>query len=69
MLGLQTSLKKCKIKTISSIFSNHNVMKLKIKENNCKKHKHMESKKLLLNRKLVNKEIKEEIKEKPGNEN
>ena len=49
MLGHKVSLSKFnKIKIISSIFSDHNVMKLEINYNkkNCrkKKHKHVESK-------------------------
>ena len=47
MLGHKASLSKFKkTKTISSIFSNHNAMKLKIncKKKNCPKHKHMEVK-------------------------
>ena len=49
MLGHKVSLSKFnKIKIISSIFSDHNVMKLEINYNkkNCRKktHKHVESK-------------------------
>ena len=47
MLGFKTSLSKFKkTEIISSIFSNHNAMRLEInyKEKKCKKHKHMETK-------------------------
>ena len=65
MLGHKTSLNKFKIlEIISSIFSDHNAMKL---ETNHKKNteKHIETWKLnnmLLNNKWVNNKIKEEIK-------
>ena len=41
----KTSLSKFKIEIISSIFSDHNSMRLAIdeKKKKCKKHKHMES--------------------------
>ena len=45
ILGHKSNLNKFKkIEIISSIFSNHNAMRLNInyKKQNCKKHKHME---------------------------
>ena len=47
ILGHKSNLSKFKkIEIISSIFSNHNIMRLDIncKKKNCKKHKHMEIK-------------------------
>ena len=47
ILSHKSNLSKSKkIEIISSIFSNHNAMRLDInyKEKNCKKHKHMEIK-------------------------
>ena len=47
ILGHKSNLSKFKkIEIISSIFSNHNAMRLDInlKKKNCKKHKHMEIK-------------------------
>ena len=48
MLGHNASLGKFKkIEIVSSIFSNHNAMRLEInykKKNNCKTHKHIEAK-------------------------
>ena len=47
ILGHKSNLSKFKkIETISSIFSNHNAMKLDInyKKKDCEKHKHMEIK-------------------------
>ena len=47
ILGQKTSLSKFKkIAIISNIFSNHRTMRIEIncKEENCKKHKHMEAK-------------------------
>ena len=47
MLGHKASLSKFKkIELISSIFSNHNALRLEInyRKKNCKKHKHMEAK-------------------------
>ena len=47
ILGHKSNLSKCnKIEIVSSIFSNHNIMRLDInyKKKNCKKHKHMEIK-------------------------
>ena len=47
ILGHKSNLSKFKkIEIISSIFSNHNAMRLDInyKEKNCKKHKHVEIK-------------------------
>ena len=49
ILGHKSNISKFKkIEIISSIFSNHNTMRLDInyKEKNCKKHKHMEIKQL-----------------------
>ena len=45
VLGHKSNLSK-KIETVSSIFSDHNAMRLDIdyKKKNCKKHKHMEIK-------------------------
>ena len=70
MLGYKRSLNKLKkIVIISSIFSDHNTMKLEI---NHKKHpkKHRKTWKLnnkLLNNEYANKKIKEEIKKIPWN--
>ena len=51
ILGHKSSLSKFKkIEIISSIFSDHNAMRLEInyrKEKNCQKHKHMEAKKFI----------------------
>ena len=49
ILGHKSNLSKFKkIETVSSIFSNHNTMRLDInykkKKKNCKEHKHMEIK-------------------------
>ena len=47
ILGHKSNLKKCeKIETVSSIFSNHNAVRIDInyKKKNCKKHKYMETK-------------------------
>ena len=47
ILGYESNLSKFKkIEIISSIFSNHNAMRLDInyQKKNCKKHKHMEIK-------------------------
>ena len=52
VLGHKSTLSKFKkIEIVSSIFSNHNAMRLDInyKEKNCKKHKHTEIKKMFLN--------------------
>ena len=56
ILGHKSSLSKYKkIEIISSIFSDHNAMRLetnyrgKNKNKNCKRHKHMEPKNMLLN--------------------
>ena len=52
MLGYKTSLGKFKkTEIISSIFSNHNTVRLEInyKEKNCKKHKHVEAKQYATN--------------------
>ena len=53
-----------KIEIVSSIFSNHNTMRLHInyKKKSCKKHKHMEIKQHILNNQQVTEEIKREIK-------
>ena len=50
---------------ISSIFSNHNALRLEIKykkKKTCKKHKHMEAKQYATKQPMVVEEIKEEIK-------
>ena len=50
VLGHKSNLSKFKkIEIISSIFSNHNTMRLDFsyKKKNCKKHKHMEIKKYI----------------------
>ena len=47
ILGHKSNLSKCnKIEIVSSIFSNHNIMRLDInyKKKNCKKNKHMDIK-------------------------
>ena len=63
MLGHKTSLNKFKkIKIISRIFSDHNAMKLEIKNKNTEKHaKIWKLNNILLNKEWVNNEIKEEI--------
>ena len=44
ILGHKSSLRKFKkIEIISSIFSDHNAMRLELQEKNCKKHKYMEA--------------------------
>ena len=53
-----------KIKILSSIFSDHNTMRLDInykKKKNCKKHKHMEIKQHISKYQQVTEEIKREI--------
>ena len=64
MLGPKTSLNTFKkIEIISSIFSDHNAMKLEINHNNTKKHaKTWKLNNMLLNNEWVNNEIKEAIK-------
>ena len=67
MLGHKASLSKFnKIEILSStnlIFSSHNAMRLEInykkkrKKKTCKKHKHMEAKKYVLNNKWVVKKL------------
>ena len=55
ILGHKSSLGKFKkIKTISSIFSDHNAMRIEInyRKKNCKKHKHMEAKQYATKRSL-----------------
>ena len=68
ILGHKSNISKfMEIWTISSIFSNHNAMRLDInykKKKNCKKHKHMEIKQYVLNNQQVTEEIKREIKKK-----
>ena len=64
MLGHKTSLNKFKkTEILSSIFSDHNVMKLKINhKKNTEKHiKTWKLNNMLLNNEWVNNEIKEEI--------
>ena len=62
MLGHKTSLNKFKkIEIISSIFSDHNAMKLQINHKNTDKHaKTRNLNNMLLNNECVNNEIKEE---------
>ena len=66
ILGHKSNLSKFnKIEIVSSIFSDHNAMRLDIKilqEKNCKKHKHMEIKQHILNNHQVTEEIRKEIK-------
>ena len=52
------------IEIISSIFFNHNIMRLEInyKKKSCKKHKHVEINNMLLNNQWVIEEIKESLK-------
>ena len=66
----KSSLSKFKkIKIISSIFSDHNTMRLEIntgkKKKNYKKYKHMETKHMLLNNQWITEEIKEKIRKIP----
>ena len=64
MLKHKTSLNKFKTEIISSIFFDHNVMKLEInhKKNTEKHAKTWKLNNMLLNNEWVNNEIKEEIK-------
>ena len=64
MLGYKTSLNKFKkTEIISSIFSDHNAMKLEINHKNTEKHiKTWKLNNTLLNYKFVNNEVKEETK-------
>ena len=64
MLGYKTSLNKFKkTEIISSIFSDHNAMKLEINHKNTEKHiKTWKLNNMLLNYKFVNNEVKEETK-------
>ena len=64
MLRHKTSLNKFnKIEIISSIFSNHNAMKLEINQKNTEKHaKTWKLNNMLLNNEWVNNKIKEEFK-------
>ena len=69
MLSHKTRLGKfTKTEIISSIFSDHNAMKLEInyKEKNYKKHKHVRLNNMLLNNQWIKEETKEEIKKIPG---
>ena len=52
------------IEIISSIFFNHNIMRLEInyKKKRCQKHKHVEINNMLLNNQWVIEEIKESLK-------
>ena len=63
MLGHKTSLNKFKkMEFLSSIFSDHNAMKLEIKHKNSEKHtKTWKLDNMLLNNEWVNNKIKEEI--------
>ena len=72
LLGHKSNLSKFKkIEIITSIFSDHNAMRLDInyKKKNCKKHKHMEIKQHISHNQQVTEEIKREIKETNDNEN
>ena len=64
MLGHKTSLNTFKkIETISSIFSDHNAMKLEINYKNTQQHANTwKLNNVLLNNEWVNKKIREEIK-------
>ena len=66
MMGHKASLGKFKkTEIISSIFSDHNAMRLEVnynKKKTCKKHKHMEAKQYATKQPMVIEEIKEEIK-------
>ena len=65
ILGHKSSLGKFKkIEIISSIFSNHNAMRLDInyRKKNFKKYKHTRLNNMLLNNQEITEEIKEEIK-------
>ena len=64
MIGHKTSLNNCKkTEILSSIFSDHNAMKLEINQKNTEKHtKTWKLNNMLLNSKWVNNQIKEEIK-------
>ena len=64
MLGHKASLNKFKkIEIISSIFSDHNAMKVEINlKNNEKQEKTWKLRNMLLNNEWVNNEIKEDIK-------
>ena len=64
MLGHKTNLNKfMKIAFISSIFSDHNIIKLKINHKNTEKHQETwKLNDMLLNNEWVNNKIKEEIK-------
>ena len=65
ILGHKSSLGKFKkTEIVSSIFSNHNTMRLEINyRKKTKKHRHMEAKQCtLLNNQEITEEIKEEIK-------
>ena len=65
ILGHKSSLGKFKkIEFLSSIFSDHNTMRLEInyRKKICIKHKYMEAKHVLLNNQEIPEEIKEEIK-------
>ena len=64
MLGYKTSLNKFKkIEIISSIFPDHNAMKLEINHKNTEKYaKIWKLNNMLLNNEWVNNKIKEEIK-------
>ena len=63
MLGHKTSLNKFKkMEFLSSIFSDHNAMKLEIKHKNSEKHTTWKLDNMLLNNEWVNNKIKVEIK-------
>ena len=63
-LGHKTSLNKFKqVEIISSIFSDHNAMKLEINQKNTEKHKKTwKPNNMLLNNEWINNAIKEEFK-------
>ena len=67
ILGHKSNLSKFnKVETVSSIFSNHNTMRLDIscrkkRKKTVKKHKHMEISNTFLNNQQVTEEIKREI--------
>ena len=64
MLGHKASLSKFKkIVILSSIFSDHNTMRLETnyKKKNCKEHKHVEVKHIVVSNQWITEEIKEEI--------
>ena len=65
MLGIkQASVNLRKIEFMSSVSSDHNVMRLEInyKGKKCKKHKHLKAKQYATKQQWITEETKEEIK-------